>query len=698
MRDSEDGEIDAQGSQEVPASPHLGLSRVVSDGRLFLLGAVPAALLFLATAPRTITLDDAGLFAMLCNAGAVMHPPGYPAYALLCGGAAQLPLPSVFLALVVLSALLGALTCGVVALIARTLGAGAVGGIVAAWLLAAATGFLAQATIPEVYSYNTLVTTVLLLLVLRIDAAPSPGRIGLVGLVTGLGLAGHWPLFLASGPALLLAVLARGPLLRRVLTDARRLLAGLAGLLLGLLPYLWMVWRLLDPPATSFTDVANAEDVFGYLRRDFYAEVDAVAGVTRADRLAWFAWLPRLALDQFGAWLLLVPVGLWALRGRPWLVAAVLALLACHTLVLLSLLSWPFEFRRQSLFEAFPLMAWCGIAITVGVAVGALLEWLRAGIAAGAGAVRVVAPAAILSVVALQLVLAGGAHVRARGDHVDAAGRDLLEGLPPGALLVVDSDPMTTVLGYLHFVEGVRPDLRLRHYLVLIFPERLYDWGPTSARRRAVAVQLDREDVYFTGRLDHDGAVSNFGAVQRASRAAATGLCEVPEAHARAALTLAAAPIGDAPGRQFRDLVVSRVTLCLLDRVATDADALAQLNALQVVPVAARISMSRLFEFAPSPARDLELYRLAAQLRANPEIDPSREVAGVTLLLTGLAALLDVPGVPADPVLARSEFEAARRLLGAEDARVVRAFERLAAREVESGAGAAAPPAGADRT
>ena len=39
---------------------------------------------YLITMPRLITLEDAGLFQMVCHVGGIGHPPGYPLFTLLC--------------------------------------------------------------------------------------------------------------------------------------------------------------------------------------------------------------------------------------------------------------------------------------------------------------------------------------------------------------------------------------------------------------------------------------------------------------------------------------------------------------------------------------------------------------------------------------------------------------------------------------
>ncbi|HKI73810.1 MAG TPA: DUF2723 domain-containing protein, partial [Pseudomonadales bacterium] len=39
---------------------------------------------FVLTMPRTITLEDGGLFQMVCHLGGIAHPPGYPLFTVLC--------------------------------------------------------------------------------------------------------------------------------------------------------------------------------------------------------------------------------------------------------------------------------------------------------------------------------------------------------------------------------------------------------------------------------------------------------------------------------------------------------------------------------------------------------------------------------------------------------------------------------------
>ena len=68
---------------------------------------------YLVTLPRAITLEDAGLFQMVCHLGGISHPPGYPLFKILCQQFVNLPFFSggVFVGNM-LSALFAALSAG----------------------------------------------------------------------------------------------------------------------------------------------------------------------------------------------------------------------------------------------------------------------------------------------------------------------------------------------------------------------------------------------------------------------------------------------------------------------------------------------------------------------------------------------------------------------------------------------------------
>src|SRR5919106_3417561 len=204
-------------------------------------GIVALALfvLYASTAPRTVALEDDGLFVLASYYLGIAHPPGYPIYTALGKLFTLLPFGSVAYRVHLLSALFGGLTCAMLWLCARQLFEGRIPAYLAALGLGVSPVFWSQSIIAEVYTLNTFFFLVLVFLGLRAcpptvaGAAPQQtrGLLPWMAFVFGLSLANHWPLMLLVAPAF--AVL---------LWPMRETIGKRAGLLcllvaLGLLPY-----------------------------------------------------------------------------------------------------------------------------------------------------------------------------------------------------------------------------------------------------------------------------------------------------------------------------------------------------------------------------------------------------------------------------------------------------------------------------
>ena len=91
--------------------------------RDFIAGSAILVVLLLAywlTMPKVITFEDAGLFLQVCQFKGLAHPPGYPLFTILCIPWFWMPADPVILGNM-LSAIFGALTCGLVYFILRRL-------------------------------------------------------------------------------------------------------------------------------------------------------------------------------------------------------------------------------------------------------------------------------------------------------------------------------------------------------------------------------------------------------------------------------------------------------------------------------------------------------------------------------------------------------------------------------------------------
>ena len=112
--------------------------------------------LYVATLPRTVVLEDDGLFLMAGVHLGVAHPPGYPLYTLILHLFTRLPFGDPAVLGHLSSALLGALACGAVYGCARLLRASLLPALTAAWLFGVSEQFWSQAIITEVYTLNGL--------------------------------------------------------------------------------------------------------------------------------------------------------------------------------------------------------------------------------------------------------------------------------------------------------------------------------------------------------------------------------------------------------------------------------------------------------------------------------------------------------------------------------------------------------------
>jgi len=266
--------------------------------------AVAAALfaLYAATAPRTVALEDDGLFILSSYFLGIEHPPGYPLFTLIGHLFTYLPFGSVAYRVHLASALFGALTGGAAWLCARALIEGRLPAYLAAFALGVSPVFWSQAIIAEVYTLNTFFFLVLVFMGLQACppstlAPASPGRSRMLpwmALVFGLSLSNHYPLMLLVAPAFVILLWP----LRRELLSRFGMLAWLA--ILGLLPYAWMVRRSWQALPISFNGpLETIQEILFFVSRAGYAGVDHSVSAGWLDRVRFFEFFGGELLRQF---------------------------------------------------------------------------------------------------------------------------------------------------------------------------------------------------------------------------------------------------------------------------------------------------------------------------------------------------------------------------------------------------------------
>jgi tetratricopeptide (TPR) repeat protein len=468
---------------------------------------VSAALfiLYSCTAPRTVALEDDGLFVLASYYLGIAHPPGYPIYTALGKLFTLLPFGSVAYRVHLLSALFGGLTCAMLWLCARLLFEGRMPAYLAALGLGASPVFWSQSIIAEVYTLKTFFFLVLVFLGLR-ACPPSPSAETLaqtrrvlpwMAFVFGLSLANHWPLMLLVAPAFAVLLWPR----RQEILRRTPLLATLAAL--GLFPYVWMVilsWMWL--PISFDGPLHSLAEIWYFVSRAGYAETDTSASASWLDRAKFFQFLGGQLLLQFAVLGTLLAAFGVAMQKRVLGTRLAIFLTVAFLMpsaVLLLLLGFDYDSASKHVFHVYPLPAYAVVALWMGLG----LDWLRQRYQLRRG------PALAACVAVLGLVLAGGGwfNLRTDSDWGIRYAQTILRILPTEAVLFLRGDADLAPIAYLYLVEGWRPDIEIYHSRGLVLGNRLFHPLQTSEEevQRKLRQFIDEKHVPIGFTMEHYG-------------------------------------------------------------------------------------------------------------------------------------------------------------------------------------------------
>ena len=450
---------------------------------------LPLVLYVRTMAPTVYGVDSADLTTAAYLVG-IAHPPGAPAYLLLGHVFAWLPLGDVGYRLNLLSVTAGALTGFFVYRILMRLDGAAPLALATAWLLAASYYVWTAALAAELYAPQGCVVAALIALALRWRAEGGAAVFCLLCLLAGLGLGVHLSLVLMLPGLALLALAPPGRAVRR----PTLLLAGALCGALGAAVYVYLPLRFRADlplnPARDYWQVDLASwDGFWWMvsgaafRRNFF---DVGAAGLPAE-LATFVY--RLWSNFLGLPALLGAVGLAVeLRRRPWIHLGLLLMLLGH---LAFYLSYGARDKETMFLPAY--LIW---GIWIGLGARAVARWVGAAI--GSGEVPLLAPAALLVMAALMVMVnyrfADASHDRSARERGEA----ILGELAPGAVFV-GAWADVRLVEYLQQVEGRRPDVQPVDTFFASTAER--------ARRIAAALQAGRPVYVSTCRDLPDPAI-----------------------------------------------------------------------------------------------------------------------------------------------------------------------------------------------
>jgi hypothetical protein len=473
--------------------------------------------LYAASAPRTVTLEDSGIFIMSTDVAGISHPPGYPIHSLLGKVFTLLPIGSVAYRVHLMSALFGALSCGALFFIAHSLTASRFVCFTVAIAFGVSREFWAQAIVAEVYSLNTFFFFLTLALALRYVETPTARLLQCGAFLVGLGLSHHWPLYVLSLPGVLVIA---WPLRREI---ARNAWATLPFFFAGLLPYVYLFARSnMDPSISFYGPLDSLERFFFFVLRSGYSDVDATATAGWHDRLLFAGFLLKEMAWQFTPLGAIFAAAGFAMQWRrfPKHVAWGLSLsFTGGTLLLLLLLRRDFGFIEQAVFKVYPLLPYGVMAVWLGLGIGGVERWLARRTVPLAGA----ASAALGAAVVLGSL---AAHARGNWRSGYTWARDyaetVLSAVGDHAIIITTADSDIGPIGYLNRVEHRRPDVEIYNDKGLVFSNRLFR-PPASdtARMNAFRALIEGSDrpVYVTGELSLGYPMEDYGLFKKVMRA-----------------------------------------------------------------------------------------------------------------------------------------------------------------------------------
>ena len=441
--------------------------------RARLLGALAVGLAafvayVLAATPAAYPLDSAELAAASFGLG-VAHPPGEETTLLFAKLFTLLPLGGVAFKVALSQAVAGALAVTLVYLLVldaacrltvveegSNQATHTVIAAAAALAFAFAPGVVIVANRAEVYATQTALSLAALWAALRAHDESDRRWALLAAMLIGLGVGNH---SLVAGLTGLGAVVAALPLLLRTSRRSRFVAWSLVAFAAGMLVHAYLPLRtaaLRDPQAgidnVLWGDARTLPGLWWVVSAKTFAEKTGIV-----HRNASPADLPFMIMEELGAvFTLVAPAGAYfLLRGRNSRRHGLAVLLAMAGSVLAALIGGLDPSNpdiRGYLGPAIACIAvLSGVAIMVGLAVFRLrrARALLAAILLFTAVTRFPSPSKY----------PGLADARAAESEV----RDLLDGLPPRGALFTNHFETGFLVGYLRFVEGVRPDVDWAH-------------------------------------------------------------------------------------------------------------------------------------------------------------------------------------------------------------------------------------------
>ncbi|NXQ73428.1 TM260 protein, partial [Quiscalus mexicanus] len=429
------------------------------------------AALYTATLPPSLPGGDAGELITAAYELGVAHPPGYPLFTLLAKAATGLPSGSPAFRVNLLCGLVGAAAASLLFCTVFRLSGSYAGGILAAGVFSFSRLTWQWSITAEVFSLNNLFVGLLMALTAHFEEASTAkerSKISKLGaFCCGLSLCNQHTivLYVACVVPWVLSQLLR----RRELSLGHLLKLGLC-FLAGLLPYLYLpASSYLNRARWTWGDQTTFQGFLTHFLREEYgtfnlakSETGSSMGEMLLFQLAQMKSelsLPVLALALVACVSTALPLKKQQKSPVIWLFTGMLCLYSLF-------FAWRANLDvTKPLFlgvvERFWLQSSAVVAVLAGLGLATLASLGRDTVLGGTWLLPCLEWLPALALVASQLWANYSTCDQSNNYVVDKFARNVLSSMPTGAVILLRGDLPGNALRYLHYCEGMRPDITL---------------------------------------------------------------------------------------------------------------------------------------------------------------------------------------------------------------------------------------------
>ncbi len=439
----------------------------------------------------TFALGDGGLFSTAAVNLGIVHPPGYPLYALL-GKIANIliPLASPAWRLNLLTALFMAIAVTLLVLCLQKMAMGnSLSYIVGTWL-ALTPAIIGNAAFGEVYSLNLLFLSLVFYLFLW-------RRWSLAALVYGLSVANHYLMFMYFPAFILLGIIKDRRLLKKTP-------AFLMFFLLGWALYLYLPLRAVKSPALNWGKPYNLFYFTQHLKRSHFQLLefgDKIPGMEKL-RFSEHFLLQSIGVFPFGFGLLAVIgllLGLFYLKKAEFFLPAYVFLVTGPGLIWG--LNFGFTYVNRYRFEPYLLPCWWSLAIGLAVFLSLIRHYKN----------QLPKKTMLYLFSLILLALPPGALALADSLVADSyyaydLGTNIMRSLPENSILFTKGSSSAFSLYHLKEVESRRPDLNIYDRGGVVFSGFLtaplfqisaQDWRRQRDLKELSVIRSGERSVYY---------------------------------------------------------------------------------------------------------------------------------------------------------------------------------------------------------